>query len=269
MEDRATFRLTPRLIFGVCVLLFGGLLLLDQMDLLNARDYLLYWPAGLIALGLVKLAQPGSRGGGLFLAGVGAALLLSNLGYVELDIELVLPALLVLGGARLIFGELFRRRRGAGGGEGTLASAEIDAFAILGGVKRSSSSQSFRGGSASAIMGATEIDLRAARITGGEAVIDTLAFWGGVEIFVPEDWEVVQRGVPILGAFDDSTRPPLSGNAPRLIIKGMAIMGAVEIRNWKKEEHEVRRLLRDEAGRHDRRDDLRNDLEIPAGPLGR
>lgn len=264
MEDRATFRLTPRLIFGVCVLLFGSLLLLDQMDVLDARDYLLYWPAGLIALGLVKLVQPGSRGGGLFLAGVGAALLLSNLGYIELDVELVLPALLVLGGMRLIFGELFRRRRGLG--EGATASAEIDSFAILGGVKRASSSQSFRGGSVSAIMGAAEVDLRAAQIAGGEAVIDTLAFWGGIEIFVPEGWEVVQRGVPILGAFEDYTRPPLSSNAPRLIIKGMAIMGGVDIRNWKKEEQDVRHLLRDEPGdRHDRRDDR----ETSAGQLGR
>lgn len=256
MEDQATFRITPRLIFGVCVLLFGGLLLLDQLDVLDAREYLLYWPAGLIALGLVKLVQPGSRGGGLFLAALGAALLLSNLGYIELDFELFFPALLVLGGVRLVFGEIFRRRRGAG--EGGSASAEVDSFAILGGVKRVSSSQNFRGGSASAIMGAAEVDLRGARIAGGEAVIDTLAFWGGVEIFVPEDWEVVQRGVPILGAFEDTTRPQPGGSSQRLVIKGLAIMGAVEIRNWKKDERDVLHLLRDEPAR-------RNDRETPAG----
>lgn len=263
MEDRATFRLTPRLIFGVCVLLFGGLLLLDQLDLLNARDYLLYWPAGLIALGLVKLVQPGSRGGGLTLAGVGSALLLSNLGYIELDAELVIPVLLVLGGVRLIFGELFRRR-GAGDGdaEKLSASAEVDSFAILGGVKRVCRSQSFLGGSASAIMGAAEVDLRGARIAGGEAVLDTFAFWGGVEIYVPEDWEVVQRGVPILGAFEDTTRPQPGGASQRLVIKGMAIMGAVEIRNWKKDEQDVLHLLRDDPAR-------RNDPELPTGTGGR
>ena len=249
MEDQATFRITPRLIFGVCVLTFGGLLLLDQLNVLDARDYLEYWPAALIVLGLTKLVQTGARGGGIVLTVLGTALLLSNLGYLVLDFDLFFPALLVLGGVSLIFGEIFRRARRKPG-ESVSASSEIDPFAILGSVKRVSSSQAFRGGSATALLGAAEIDLRQARIQGGEAVIDTFAFWGGIEIFVPEDWEVVQRGVPILGGFEDLTRPPLGGSQ-RLVIKGMAIMGGVEIRNWKKEEQDVRRLLRDEPVRRD------------------
>lgn len=257
MEDQATFRITPRLIFGVCVLMFGSLLLLDQLNVLDARDYLDYWPAALIVLGLIKLVQPGSKGGAIVLTLAGTGLLLSNLGYLVLDFDLIFPGLLVLAGLSLVFGEIFRRARRKSG-EAVSASSEVDPFAILGSVKRLSSSQSFRGGSATALLGAAEVDLRQARIQGGEAVIDTFAFWGGIEIFVPEDWEVVQRGIPILGGFEDLTRPPLGGGSQRLVIKGMAIMGGVEVRNWKKEEQDVRRLIRDEP---DRRDEITTPAE--------
>lgn len=247
MEDRATFRITPRLVFGALVLLFGSLLLLDRLGVLDADDYLQYWPAGLIAVGLVKLMQPGGRGSGFLFAGLGTWLLLANLGYVDFDIRIVWPVILVLIGLRLVMGEAFRRSRRPGGPGSS--SDEVDAVAVLGGIRRTSNSARFLGGSATALLGSCEIDLRPATIAPGqEAVLDTFAFWGGIEILVPETWDVVVQGMPILGAFEDQTRPPLGTNPPRLVIKGTVVMGGVEVRNWRKGgELESRYLRRDEA----------------------
>lgn len=234
MEDRPSFRITPRMIFGVFVLLFGGLLLLDRAGVLYAEDYLQFWPAALIVLGLSKLVQKGnSKTAGLVLSVIGGWLLLDNLGYAHFEFRTLWPILLVLFGVHLVIGEIRRRARPSSG-EGP-AVAEIDAFAVLGGVKRTSSSQEFRGGSATALLGSTEIDLRQAAIAGGQAVIDTFAWWGGIEILVPETWEVVMQGVPILGAFEDETRPPVGGSTQKLIIKGAVVMGGVEIRNRRKD----------------------------------
>lgn len=56
------------------------------------------------------------------------------------------------------------------------------------------------------------------------------AFWGGVTLRCPPDWTVILEGTPILGSFDEKTvRPP--GNGKRLVIRGYAIMGGVEVRN--------------------------------------
>ena len=98
-------------------------------------------------------------------------------------------------------------------------------------MKKQVSSQEFTGGEASAIMGGISLDLRQAKIKNDEAVLDVFAFWGGVEIRVPEDWHVVVQAVPLLGGFEDKTFHPKSGTNKRLVIKGYAIMGGAEVKN--------------------------------------
>jgi hypothetical protein len=67
-------------------------------------------------------------------------------------------------------------------------------------------------------------------MAGDEAVLDVFVFWGGIEVKVPEDWEVVSRGLAILAGFVDNTRHPPSAQK-RLVVTGMAIMGGVEVKN--------------------------------------
>jgi hypothetical protein len=69
-----------------------------------------------------------------------------------------------------------------------------------------------------------------ARIAKEEAVFDAFAMWGGVEVKVPEDWAVENRGVAILGGFVDSTRRPADPKG-RLVLTGLAVMGGVEVKN--------------------------------------
>jgi hypothetical protein len=118
----------------------------------------------------------------------------------------------------------------AGGATRSYAEAEsrVTLFALMSGVKRKFAGI-FRGAQLTAIMGGIELDLRGAKVEDG-AVIDALAFWGGIEIFVPENWAVVNQGHALMGGFDDSTRHPDPGERPRLIVRGLALMGAVEIK---------------------------------------
>jgi hypothetical protein len=55
--------------------------------------------------------------------------------------------------------------------------------------------------------------------------------WGGIELRVPEDWTVIGRVVSVLGGFDDTTRAPQGAGHHRLIVRGFAIMGGIEIKN--------------------------------------
>jgi hypothetical protein len=157
----------------------------------------------------------------------GGWLLLNNLGWFTLGFwEAFWPLVLVLGGATLVWRAL-RGPQDRRPHDDTL----VHGFALMGGTALVSASPVFRGGDLNAVMGGCELDLRQAQLEGGEAVIDTFALWGGVEIRVPESWKVVGKVVPIMGGFEDKSRPPQSETAPRLVIRGVAIMGAVEVKN--------------------------------------
>lgn len=234
-DDGGGLRISPRLILGLFALMVGILFILDNVGVLAAWDYVRYWPVALVLVGIVKVTQThGNRLFGLLLILLGGWLLADELGYGDFEWEYVIPILLVVAGLNLLSSELFRRRRAA---RGPATDSEIDVVALLGGHKRASASQRFRGGTATAIMGGCEIDLRQAAIAEGEvAVIDTFAMWGGVEILVPETWEVVLKGFPVMGGFEDNTRHATGGSNQRLVVKGMAMMGGVEVKNHTRRE---------------------------------
>jgi hypothetical protein len=107
-------------------------------------------------------------------------------------------------------------------------------FAMMSGVRRQVTGE-FAGAEATAIMGGVELDLRYSAMDGDEVIIDTFALWGGIEIWVPAHWEIVSQGLPLMGAFEDKTHVTTHGGAhgrqPRLVVRGVAIMGGVEIKN--------------------------------------
>jgi len=60
---------------------------------------------------------------------------------------------------------------------------------------------------------------------------DGVIFGSGITLKCPPDWTVVLHGTPIMGGFTDKTTPPPLNNGKRLILRGHAIMGGVEVRN--------------------------------------
>ena len=162
------------------------------------------------------------------------------------------------GRAILVWQALTRRRAPAGGdgeqgpGESVLENAReglaasrdgrdgrmelgsvLNEFAFMGGGDRVVRAQDFRGGDITAIMGGFGIDLRGAAIAGDSATVNIFTLWGGVDLKVPEDWNVAVSGVPLLGVFTNSAHALRQGDATAktLVVKGVAIMGGVEVKN--------------------------------------
>lgn len=216
------FRITPRLVLGLAIMLAGFLLAVDSLGLVDAGRIFRFWPVVLIAVGVTKLLGNVTQRSGAFVWIVaGGALLSLNLGLVSFP--RVAAVVLLLVGARIAWKSLVPPRVAEPAGESAL-----DVVAVLGGSKRGATD--FRGGQVLAFMGGCEIDLRRASMARDEGVLDLFVFWGGAEIKVPEDWEVTNRGLALLGGFVDNTRHP-AGAQKRLILTGMAIMGGVEVKN--------------------------------------
>jgi predicted membrane protein len=249
---------TPKFIIGVCLVLMGIVLALDQLGVVQANHLLRFWPAALILVGLVML-QRGERHSALralVLIVVGGWLLLNTLGLVSLDLwEFILPLLLVFFGARFMMhnqgshSDASRDLPGTGPAAGPTPTGQgpsgfnsaaansgepvhASLFSLLSSSKRRWGKSVFRGAETTAFMGGCELDLRDALMGSGElAVVDVFVIMGGVNIFVPPHWTVSQEVVPLLGGVHDKTRSVPSNPAQHLLVRGTVVMGGVEISN--------------------------------------
>lgn len=223
-------RSAPRLIVGLCILAAGLLWTLDNLDVLESEPITRWWPLALIAIGVFRLLDPhASNVISIVLIVLGGALVFDRIGLWRFNPGNFIPMIIAAVGGKLVW-DVVRSRlpRLAPTDDPT---AIVHPFAFMSGVGRRSASPDFRGGSANAIMGGVELDLRDARIADGQrAVIDAFAWWGGVEIRVPEDWRVVSEVFALMAGFEDKT-VGRNGNGPVLLVRGVAIMGAVEVKN--------------------------------------
>jgi predicted membrane protein len=236
MSSRTALRTTPQIIFGLGIVAVGVLLLLHNMGVIYAPSYFSYWPIILILIGLSSALQPSGSAGrwiGLILLVVGVLLLLDNLYVIDFYIWDYWPLLLVLAGLSLIRGT-WRPRWASHGTSAPLAGSKepgIRGFSLLGGQHLTSMSDDFQGGNVSAILGGCKVDLRGANMKTNEAVLEVFTLWGGIEILVPSTWVVQLEGFPILGGFEDKTHPSKESLEKKIIIRGSAIMGGVEVKN--------------------------------------
>jgi len=232
-EPLPEFRLTARLVIGLAIMTAGFVLALDSLGLVDGTVVFRYWPLALVAVGVVKwLSPPRQINSGIVWILAGLALLLVTLG--RMSFVGVWATLLFIAGANIAWRALrppLRRADAFAPGEG------FDTVAVFGGTKTGSispaadSATEFKGGTAMAVFGGCEIDLRHAVLPdGGAAVVDVFAMFGGIEIRVPDDWQVVNRGNAFLGGFENKARP-LPGAQKRLVVTGTAIMGGVEVKN--------------------------------------
>ena len=243
-------RFTGRTVAGVILVLLGILFTLDNFGVVEAREVFRFWPLAIVALGVVTLSRarlPEQRIVGTLIIVAGAAFLLRKLGLVSFRIRAreLWPLFLVFGGGFMVWGSLRSRERtrerlqrapgAAGSSDGGGGGALLNAFAVMGGGERIVRDPDFRGGEVTAILGGFEIDLRQAGMMRDSAEIEIFTLWGGVDLKVPEDWNVVVQGVPILGGFSNTARSGsvTATGAPRktLVVNGTVIMGGVEIKN--------------------------------------
>jgi class 3 adenylate cyclase len=83
-----------------------------------------------------------------------------------------------------------------------------------------------------AIMGGCDMDLRKAEIEGPEVEITAFAFWGGIDIVVPEGFDVELRGFSVMGGRDLSLRDvPIVPGSPRIVVKGIAVMAGINVKS--------------------------------------
>ncbi|OGC95095.1 MAG: hypothetical protein A2W25_04855 [candidate division Zixibacteria bacterium RBG_16_53_22] len=222
-----------RIIIGLAIALFGALLLIRNFDPELARNIWRWWPVLLVAVGLRILIQsPESRQHltGSIITLIGLLLLLNNLDIIDVRFRYIWPAIIIIIGLAVIF-------RSGRAGRQAIGTDFVNLNLIFGGGEFHYDSPNFRGGKVTAIMGGGVIDLRDARPEADDIVLDVMTIMGGLDIRVPVGWRVALEGTPILGGMENKTLSSdrelgaSSQSGKRLIVRGMTIMGGLEVKN--------------------------------------
>jgi predicted membrane protein len=237
-------RADSRIIIGFIFILAGAYLLLYNLNLLPfiLPDYVLSWKTLLIAIGLLLLGTRENKGGGVTLIIVGSTFLIADvlditIGQLIREVWLFWPAIFIIIGVAL----LLRHRREKKSEDysettGYTASEEayFEATAIFSSSDRASFSQNFRGAKLTAVFGGVDIDLTEARLAPGTHEIDVFTMLGGVDIILPNDWNVRQEITPVLGGYEDKrkyARHYTPGTESTLVIRGVVFLGGVEVKS--------------------------------------
>jgi len=101
--------------------------------------------------------------------------------------------------------------------------------AIMGGAERKGSWTPPHKLSVLALMGGAGLDFREAVFGAPTTEVTALAIMGGVEIIVPPGVRVETNGLAIMGGFEGGSAPETSDRAPLVRVRGLALMGAVEV----------------------------------------
>lgn len=91
----------------------------------------------------------------------------------------------------------------------------------------------FKGGEINSVFGGTKLDLRRTSLREGVTTLELNIVFGGITIFVPEEWNVVVKADLIMSGFEDKrykTGAPID-TSRTLAITGSCVFGGGELKN--------------------------------------
>ena len=219
-----------RAFFGLALIVVGFLLILTHFGFMpfNLRAVIISWPALLVLIGVVMLFSRQNAIGGWVLILIGGIFLMPRIlpNYFEWH-RLFWPVLLLGLGSIIIIREATKHKYIKSG------SADfLDIVAIFGGGDRQITSQNFQGGRITAVFGGSKLDLRHARLSPGDNILDLLLIFGGIKLILPPGWDVKLEVTSIFGGFSDKrifSNTDVKEPGKELIIKGIALFGGGDL----------------------------------------
>ena len=228
-----------RVLLGGILIFFGGIFLLNTLDVLHFRfSYVVFsWQFIMLVIGLFILINTDKKFLGGLLTGIGGLFLVPRIfPQVDYDAGILIPIILIVLGVYIILRKKKKNDELEDPyGTSKVNKDKIDDVSIFGGGTKLISSDNFQGGNVTAIFGGSELNFMNCQLAEGDNVIDVLCLFGGTTIIVPKEWNVVVNVTSILGGFSNkSVRNPsiVVDQSRTLYIKGLAMFGGGEIKTY-------------------------------------
>ena len=219
-----------KLIIGGILITFGIIFLLDTTGVLSLVNMTtgdiigLLWPALLLGLG-IKMLVDKNISLGIVLTSLGTLFLLTHLFNISF-FAMLWPMIIIVIGLTMIF-----RKDAPHMTEGKkyYGGDRVSETVVFWGIDKNMDSKAFKGGDITVAFGGAKLDLRDSIIDKGGAKLVLNAAFGGIEVLLPKDCNVVSDGVGILGGWDNKFNQR-EAKGPKLESTGTAIFGGIEVK---------------------------------------
>lgn len=227
MSDHKT---QGRIFWGLLLIVIGGLFLFAQMDWWDFGEVVSrFWPVIFILLGLSMLVSNNFKnvGGGVFFILFGTFFLLVKWDILHAVWRYIWPVAIIVIGLWILLRPIWHPDKKK---PSETTADDLNISQVFSGTSRKIESRNFRGGKADVVFGSAEIDLRGAGLAGGQATLVLSAVFGGIEVYVPREWQVVLEGTPVLGSIESHKKASAAAPTETLTIQGSAVFGSIEVK---------------------------------------
>lgn len=231
---------------GILLVALGALFIADNFNILpyDIIDEIFRWQFILIIVGFIILFTSKDNFLGFILIGIGGLFLMRE--YFDYSISDLIsdywPVALIIMGLYILSKRSSHGKKNShpdgeakpGLDEDKLHLDTIDFFEIFSGGVRKISSNNFRGGKITSIFAGPEVDFYDCKLAEGTNILEVGAIFGGIELVIPNDWNVIINVTAIFGGIDDKRKYISKSEASSkgtLIIKGFVLFGGGEIKN--------------------------------------
>jgi predicted membrane protein len=248
-----THNRSNRVLGGLILLIIGLGFFLRNLGF-YFPDWLFGWNVLLIIIGLFIGIKRNFRGGGwLVLVLLGIYFTLQRMFEVDITrfyFPLILTALglyLIMSPKQHLFRNWKKRSNGtfppdslnddapvSSMGTGPHNTQDtIDSVNVFSGTHQNVFSKNLKGGDVVAVFGGCDLNLTQADFQ-GTIIFDVVAIFGGVKIIIPPTWKVRSELTAIFGGMEDKTSvlPYGTDNNKMIVVRGLALFGGVDIRNF-------------------------------------
>ncbi len=152
--------------------------------------------------------------------------------------ELIIPAILVFIGIRIMFQNMFRKgprrinQEGGdfqGGNGQTYNGAARSDYSATFSSNRIHITDYFGGTVLNTVFGALVLDLRDAQIT-NDVEINATAIFGGIDIYLPAGVNIKVNNVPIFGGVSNKSNQYVQPGAPTIYLNSTCMFGGIDIK---------------------------------------
>ena len=231
------------LIFAAVIIIIAGFLFLGRnLEVIepNISRIIISWQMLLIVIGLFHLFWKHFIQGLLFI-GIGGFFIVPLVFQVDPDwIYTWGPVLIIFAGFLLLLKAIpffnkksFSHRNLRSGLSYSSKNGFVVSENVFGGAHQIVLDPVFKGARIKNVFGGTVLDLRKTALEAEETCIDIECVFGGIEIFVPNEWVVVNDLKPVFGGSEDKRyiEKDRLDYTHKLILCGKLAFGGIEIKN--------------------------------------